>query len=221
MTFYSSALKLFKQAISPDVSVQDTGLLPTPGDIWFDQTENILKSCTGSNPYTYAGVGDYLGSLPPVTSGSLSLGVLTIPPRDFLWIIIRITGYGGGGDIASLRFNGDSGNNYWSRHLTAAPGGPTFADAPTTSTNLIRIAEANSSLQRNVHVTVNNLATKSKVCTIRNTTSTNSAATVGTLGIGGGEWVNTASQITTVEVLTAGANNMGTGSAFAVFGRNF
>ena len=170
---------------------------------------------------------EFLGSK-ILTAGSSSTGVLTIPARDELLIIIRIASYGGGptgnGDIASLRFNGDSSNNYWSRHLHAdvgVSGTDLWKDEQMPSTNLIRLAETDSRLSRNVIAQVNNLATKSKTVNIKNQTGSNDATLVAHINIGGGEWVNTTSQITQIEMLTATGGNMGTGSAFAVYGLNF
>jgi hypothetical protein len=144
--------------------------------------------------------------------------------RDFLWIFIRIASYGGSpdptGDIGSLRFNGDSGPNYWTRHLQYA-GSNTWDDAQSIDTSLIRLAGSNSRLSRNVIVTVNNLATRGKTCNIKNQTGTANPSLAGTVNIAGGEWVNLTDQITSVQLVDAGSNNMGTGSGFIVLGRDF
>lgn len=146
--------------------------------------------------------------------------VVTFSPRDEVVFVVRITGYGGA-DIASLRFNGDSTANYWDRHITFAPAGATGVDVPTPSTTLIRIAGNAVTTGRTAWVLCNNLATKPKACTITQLTSTGVAATVGTLDIGGGEWENTTNQITSVQLVTAAGQTMGTNSGIQVYGRNF
>lgn len=151
--------------------------------------------------------------------------VVSFTPRRCLAIPVGVTFYTGtpdpAGDIASLRFNGDTGNNYWSRHAHFGDGG-VWNKEDFTSTNLIRLAETNSRLSRNVLVIIaNNLANRSKTCNIKNQTGTNDASVAGSINTGGGEWVNTTAQISSVQLVNAGSNNIGTGSGFAVLGIDF
>jgi hypothetical protein len=143
--------------------------------------------------------------------------------RDFLWIFVRVASYGGtpdpSGDIASLRFNGDSGANYWTSHVHWIGGA--WSEVNHASATLLRLADSNSRLSRNVFLTINNLATRGKTCNIKNQTGTANAAVIGGINIAGGEWVNLVDQITSVQLIDAGSNNMGTGSGFVVMGRNF
>jgi hypothetical protein len=186
----------------------------------------ISSSITGQTLHDSWGL-DFLGSA-VLTSAGHETSVVTLSfggvpaTRDCLFIFVRVASYGGSpdptGDIASLRFNGDSAANYWSRHLWFDAG--TWNDVATASTTLMRMAETNSRLSRNVIVKVNNLATRGKTCNIKNQTGTANAATVGVINIAGGEWVNLTDQITSVQLINAGSNNMGTGSGFAVFGIN-
>jgi hypothetical protein len=165
---------------------------------------------------------DYLGST-KLLSAAHETSVVNIEARDFLWIFVRVASYGGTpdatGDIASLRFNGDGGANYWTQHLYFTAG--TWNEVPNASTTLIRLAETNSRLSRNVFCTVNNLATRGKTVNIKNQTGTADSAVVGSINVGGGEWVNLTDQITSVQLINAGSNNMGTGSGVIIWGKNF
>jgi hypothetical protein len=164
---------------------------------------------------------DYLGST-KLASAAHETSVVNIEARDFLWIFVRVTSYGGSpdatGDIASLRFNGDSGANYWTRHLHFDG---VWNDTPNIDTTLIRLAESNSRLSRNVFCTVNNLATRGKTVNIKNQTGTANPSVVGSINVAGGEWVNLVDQITSVQLINQGSNNMGTGSGVIVWGKNF
>jgi hypothetical protein len=164
---------------------------------------------------------DYLGST-KITSAAHETALVNIAARDFLMIFVRIASYGGSpdasGDIGSLRFNGDSGANYWTRHLYY---GGTWNDVVITNTSLIRLAPTNSRLSRNVLITVNNLATRGKTCNIKNQTGTADANVAGEVNIAGGEWVNLVDQITSVQLINQGSNNMGANTGFIVLGKNF
>jgi hypothetical protein len=167
------------------------------------------------NPLGYEFLGSYKFASSLQTSPAI-----TIAPRDLLLIQVRVTGYSGS-DIASLRFNGDSGTNYWSRSISVAAGGTTMTNAQNASATLARLHPTGTTQQRSSLHAVTNFATKSKVGTISAQTSSGSAATIPELEFGGFEWVNTTAQITSVTLLTAGGSiTMPAGTGFAVFGRN-
>lgn len=162
-----------------------------------------------------------LGSL-RLASAATTTGVLTIPAREQLLIQVNIAGYGGG-DIAALRFNGDTATNYWDRHLTAAAGGTTWVNTQTVATTntMIRLAGTTTTQGRSVTCTVMNIATISKSVGLSHIqTNTGSAGTAGTLDFGGGEWINTSAQITSIEMITAGGATLTAGSGFIVYGSN-
>lgn len=161
-----------------------------------------------------------LGSI-RLGSAAVTTGVLTIPAREQLFLLINITGYSGG-DIAALRFNGDTAANYWTRHITYATGGVTATDNPTASATLLRLAGNSVTQGRSVQCAIMNLATVSKSVSFPAIqTNTGAAATVGVLNIGGGEWVNTSAQITSIEMRTAGGSiTLSAGSGFTVYGSN-
>jgi hypothetical protein len=163
-----------------------------------------------------------LGSI-RLSSSAVTTGVLTIPAREQLFLLINIAGYSGS-DIASLRFNGDTGSNYWSRHLTWAASTVTATDNVNISQSLLRLAGNTTTQGRSVSCSIMNLATVSKAVGISHIqTNTGSAGTTGggLLNIGGGEWVNTSAQITSIEMRTAGGSiTMPAGTGFTVFGCN-
>ena len=159
-----------------------------------------------------------------LAAAAATTAIVTIPARDMLLIQYRVTGYSGA-DIASFRFGGtagavDTAANYWNRSVTSVAGGVVLVNNQNVSATLIRVAGLTSTLQRTGCMTVNNLATVSKVCKIETQTSTGAAGTAGGMDWGGGEWVNTTQQIVSVQMLDAGANNLNAGSGFAVFGMN-
>lgn len=169
---------------------------------------------------------DYLGST-VLLAGAPQTSIVTVAARDFLWTYHRVSGYGASpnpaGDIASVMFGGasgiDSGPNYWSRHAEFDNG--IWQDTPFTAVSLIRLAASNSQKSRNVFCTINNRVNSTKTVNIKNQTGSGNASIVGALNLGGGEWVNTTDQILNIQMVTASGNNMGAGSGFAVFGRNF
>ena len=163
---------------------------------------------------------EVLGSI-RLGSSAVSTGVLTIPAREYLFLIINIAGYSGG-DIASLRFNGDSGANYWDRHITYAAGTTTATNVQNLSTTLIRLAGNNTTQGRVVTASIMNLSNVTKAVGISHLqTLTGAAGTGGVLNIGGGEWANTSAQITSIEMRTAGGSiTMPAGTGFKVFGAN-
>ena len=165
-----------------------------------------------------------LGSI-KLSGAAVSTGALTIPARDFLFVLCRVAGYSGN-DIASLRFNADSTvANYTSSFVTAtnATAPPVLARVNNAaSLGHIPIASTAIVLGRTAMISINNLATTRKVCTIKSSDEQSSSAAA-TIDIAGyGEWLNTAAQITSIEMRTSGGTNtLSTGSGFAVFGGNF
>lgn len=205
----------FSEQSSPDT--------PTSNDhrLYFESTYGMLSETDDAGtPHMIEGM-EFLGSTVLPSSASTT-GALTIAARTRLLILIFISGYGGGGgDIASLRFNADSGNNYWDRHLTVAAGGTTLTNTENASTSKIRLAHSATNSGRIVTVNIMNIANKSKPITISTQTLTAAAGTIGLLDMGSGEWVNTSDQITSIEMLSAGANTLSSGSGFAVYGTTF
>jgi hypothetical protein len=162
---------------------------------------------------------EFLGSL-RLSGSAVTTGVLTIAPREQLLILCNIAGYSGG-DIASLRFNGDTAANYWDRHLSSQKTTTTWTNTETASTTLIRLAANGVTQGRTVQVSIMNIANVSKPVSMTVCTLTGAPATVGLIDIGWGEWVNTSAQITSVEMRTAGGSiTMPAGTGFTVYGVN-
>jgi hypothetical protein len=164
---------------------------------------------------------DFLGST--VLAGSaVTTGALTIEPRDLLCLLVRVTGYSGS-DIASLRFNGDSGTNYWSKGASAAAATTAFTVAAAqVSQTLARLFAAGTTLGRSGIVSITNFATTEKIGAVSGATGSGAAATGGTLETNSFGWVNTTAQITSIELRTAGGSiTMPAGTGFQVYGRNF
>lgn len=158
-----------------------------------------------------------------LTAAANSTGAITIPPRDELMIVVRING-SSGADIPALRFNGDTGANYWDRHITWAANGaatPTPANVQNVSTTMARLAGATGAGMRNFTAMIGNQPGWQKVGTISAATSTGGATAAGTLDNGAFEWANTTTQITSVTLLMAGGTvTMNTDCGILIFGRN-
>lgn len=163
---------------------------------------------------------DFLGSL-SLGSAAVTTGVLTISARDLLLLQVRVTGYSGG-DIASLRFNADSGANYWSKGASAAAATTAITvSAALVSQALARMFAATTTQGRSGSVAITNFTTTEKIGAVNGSTGSGSAATGGILETNAFGWVNTAAQITSIEMLTAGGSiTLSAGSGFVVFGRN-
>lgn len=176
-------------------------------------------------PLLIANDMEFLGSL-RLSSAAVSTGVLSIPARERLTVHCNVAGYSGT-DIASLRFNGDTGTNYWDRHIvwnaaaTAATIPTGGATAQNLSTTLIRLAGNGVTTAQMVVVDIINILGVSKAVCMTVQTASGAAGTGGVLDIGGGEWVNTTAQITSVEMRTAGGTiTMPAGTSISVFGIN-
>ena len=164
-----------------------------------------------------------LGSL-TLAGSAVTTGVLTIPARDLLFVLCRVTGYSNT-DIASLRFNADSTvTNYTSSFITgtSATAPPVLARVNNAGTlGHIPIASTAIVVGRTSMISISNFATTRKVCKI-SSADEQTSATAATIDINGyGEWLNTAAQITSIEMRTSGGTNtLNAGSGFIVYGAN-
>lgn len=155
---------------------------------------------------------------------AVTTGVLTIPARDMLLVLMRVTGYSGT-DIASLRFNADSTvGNYTSSFVTAtsATAPPVLARVNNAGTlGHIPAGSTGITTGRVAQYVISNFATTRKVATIQQGAEQTTTA-AGTIDIFGfGEWLNTAAQITSIEMRTSGGTNtLSAGSGFEVYGIN-
>lgn len=153
-----------------------------------------------------------------LSANAVAFPSLIIPAYNSLLIMVNVTGYGGT-DVVALRFNTDSGTNYWDRTLTVAAGTVTpIVDTNTVSTTLLRLGKPINK-GRQVMAQVGNLAGKSKVVMISNQFGSGAAGTAADTTLGtSGEWVNTTAQITQIDCLTAGGLNILAGSSIMVYG---
>lgn len=172
-------------------------------------------------PFSIPGGYDLLATR-KLTAAATTLGAISIPACDMLMLQVSVTSYASN-DIVSLRFNADSGNNYVSRYLTAAGTVATFTNTANQSATLARLFSTGITGARSNTVAINNPAGAVKLGAVSSATGptgTFIATTALTIDLGSFAWVNTANQITSIEVLTAGATNLGVGSGIAIFGLN-
>ena len=179
-----------------------------------------VSTSTGSPRVVNSGGGDFefLGST-VLASSATSTAIVPIAARGLLMVQSIITGYGGS-DIASLRFNSDSGANYWSRYLASAAGGVVWTNNVSVSATLARMFALGVTTGRSSNMSISNRLASSKCGAVSALTGTGSASTGDGVEIGGFEWINTTAQITTIQMLTAGGATLTTGSGFAVWGKN-
>lgn len=169
---------------------------------------------------TQFGALDYLGG-GRFPSTALTSGIISIAPRDLLIIPYTITGYGGS-DIASFRFNGDSGNNYQTSFVSATAAAPPVpSNVFTGTTNFLRLAGVALTTAREGLCIISNILAANKVAKLA---VFDIGAAVGTQSVhelgGGGGWFNTTQQITSIEMLCAGGATLTAGTGFSVFGVN-
>lgn len=152
-----------------------------------------------------------------ISANAASFPTISFPAYGSLDIRLNILGFSAS-DIVAVRFNSDSGTNYWDRNMTAVAASVVFVDNPTASTTLIRVGIAGTKSITAKLFVGNNLGV-SKLVSGAVSMGTGAAATPGTAVVSmAGEWVNTAAQITSLTVLCVGANNLLAGSSIAVYG---
>lgn len=185
------------------------------GFITFTSTGAVKGSLANSVDFEFLGGTELTGSA--VTTGAVTLSAT----KDILAVQVIVTGYSGGGDIASFRFNGDTGANYWSRYIHTVAGGTTLTNNQNASQTLARLFAITTTQRRSAWVSIINHTSHPKVGAVSGQTSSGAAATAAGVEFGGFEWVNTANQITSIEMRTAGGSiTMPAGTGFAVWGRN-
>lgn len=161
-------------------------------------------------------------------SAASSTSIITIPARDLIRITVIITGYGSGGDIASLRFGGtagavDSGNNYATAHgeWNAANKGNQDTLGENNSTSFLRLSPTSTNNGRQVTVNITNPTSTRKIVSIVTSTEQGSASTTPRrTTTGNGLWSNTTQQIISVQLITAGGANLNAGTGFVIEGIN-
>lgn len=152
-----------------------------------------------------------------LSANSPSFPAFSFSPMNSILLFVNITGYAGT-DVVSAQFNGDTAANYWSRYLTAAQGTSTLVNLETTGATAIALGVV-ANKGRAVMMQVVNFATRSKIAQIMNQFGSGSTATASTATVSGqGEWLNTASQITSILLTTVGGTSLTAGSSFQLFG---
>lgn len=143
-----------------------------------------------------------------------TITVSSIAARKYLKVIVHVLDTGGT-ITATIRFNNNSGNNYAYRRLTNG------ADATSTSQSSITIAPDAVALDQYAVVDIINVATAVKMV-ISNSMSegTAGAANAPSQRLITGKWVNTADQITRIDVVNTGTGDFAIGSEVVVLGHN-
>lgn len=134
---------------------------------------------------------------------------------------LRIIGYGiaSGGVLDTIfRFNGDSGTNYATKHSV---GFAASVDTASASSIAVESGSTDSGMLNTIILDIFNIQTEEKVYHLRNVSQDAAgAATLPTLLIGAGKWVNTTNYITSVSWEESGAGAFSTASELIVMGGN-
>ncbi len=159
-----------------------------------------------------------------VAEGTLSASSPSFPSISFaamnsILLFVNVSGYAGT-DVVSVQFNGDTAASYWSRYLTAAQGTTTLANTENTGATAIALGVV-ANKGRAVMLQLVNAAARSKIAQVMNQFGSGSTTTASTATISGqGEWLNTATAITSILLTTVGGTSMTAGSSFQLFGWN-
>jgi hypothetical protein len=212
----SGAAVLVGPTIVGETSVSMTNMYLT-----YTEVGSVWYATTGAKPVSALDSRYGLGATAVLGSSATTTGAVAVPAYDLLQIVVRIPSLSVA-DIPALRFNADSGTNYWSRYITSVAGGVVLVNAQTASGTMARLSGNSDTHGRVFTVTVSNLAAATKVGAVTAGLGTGAAATAGSLDLAGSfEWVNTSNQITSVELLTAGGTaTMATGTSLQIYGKN-
>ena len=172
------------------------------------------------------GTGSANGAATKLCGARLSVaaqttGAISCTAAEIFFCIYNIAGYSGGGDIASFRFNGDStAGNYQARWMVFSNATtPVLSAVNFTTGGNIQLGPTAITLGRSGMIKCSNFTSIRKVCRIEEAEESSSQATLPQLGLAHGEWFNTSSQITSIEMRTNGGSvTMAAGSSFICYG---
>jgi hypothetical protein len=133
-----------------------------------------------------------------------------------------ITGYSGS-DIGAFQFNGDATAADYGSWFAAMSNAATPLNSQTASNAgtiaVIPVSGTAITLGRVGRMIISNAANKNKVIDI--TTANESGTSTGpAIERGWGTWLNNTTQITQIQMMLVGANNLGAGSFAVVYGEN-
>lgn len=134
-------------------------------------------------------------------SGGTTLSTGTFTAKKDLRVIAYLKDSGSGGNIAQLRFNGDSGTNYTTN--AARDGG---SNSTWTSTNRFISYHSSTVLSDYLVLEITNITDKEKMIIGENTSVTaTGAGTIPARQDWTGKWANTSAQITSLEFTSNGS----------------
>ena len=160
-----------------------------------------------------------------VGSGGQATASFTSIPSTFKHLQVRVFGRGtgtGNREFISIRFNNDTGSNYWWHGLN---GSGSAADAQTSSTavdlikagfSVIPVSDAGASIFGSAIVDILDYANTSKYKTTRAIAGQDQNNTVGRLNLVSGVWNNTTA-VNRVDVYL-GSGNWSQYSSIALYG---
>lgn len=177
------------------------------------ETDKILNDAVTDDKLDYPRWYQQIGRQTLESSGD-TITISGLPARKYLCVVISLLDTGGTIN-ASLRFNGDTGNNYAVRASTEGA-----ADATATSASSIGMTQTGA-FPHFVVMEIVNIGAKEKVFYARTVTS-------GTSGAGNlpgrvetsGKWANTANQISSITLTNSGTGDFAIGSEIVVLGHD-
>lgn len=146
-------------------------------------------------------------------SNDNTISVQNLAARTYLKVIFQAVATGGT-ILAALNFNNDTANNYAQRtqfngtDASAASAGNAGTGAGLFSQPLFYIAD------------ILNISSQEKMIAYQLALRGSTGNNVPSSGYGTAKWINTASQISRIDAINAGAGNFAAGSEIIVLGRN-
>jgi hypothetical protein len=151
-----------------------------------------------------------------IASGSVAqLDTSQFDPCSYLMVLVRIAGYSGGGGIAQLRFNGDTGTTAYAYRVSNNNAAATTAVSGAAAG--IKVSQTSTTGPRALaQFWIGNVSGRAHGIQYQSSDLSETASTAPDICVGSGIWTNTA-QITRI-TLEGGGVNLLAGTDIAVFG---
>lgn len=157
---------------------------------------------------------EYLGGVELAATGG-TLDFKDIPARDVLFVMLRCPS--SASSTLTMRFNADSGANYWYKNMKSIAGSQLFTNKDVVGQTSIALHYDAETLGRSAFIYITNKSDKSKSIEFFPFVGSGAAGTASDLESGVGEWVNTSVQIDRITLL---GTTMAIDTGFGVFGKN-
>ncbi len=154
------------------------------------------------------------------TTAAMNFATTTFAAASNLHVIISIPSMSAVANQVNMRFNGDSASNYASSGNIVTAAGANSPSAVQNATTINLIPGFNGTTTPQMYtINIQNVATQFKMLTYSGILSGHASLPLNPVGVtGGGVWVDTSNQITTMVFGTNGATTFGVGTKIYVYG---